>query len=587
VAAVALALVLTLGLWPVTTQAPFAFSFAAVMVSAWYGGLGPGLCAIALAVLGSAYFLLSPFHSLFVDTADNIIRLGLFVLVALLISVLTSQRRRAEEAERAQREYFQGTLASIGDAVIVTDPAGTVTFLNRIAEDITGWSLADAVGKPLPDVFHIVTEETRQAVENPVAKVLRTGTVAGLANSTVLVRRDGSDCPIDDSAAPIRDAHGRSVGVILVFRDITERRQAEETSLRLAAVVASSDDAIISKSLDGVVTSWNAAAERLFGYQADEMIGQPILRLLPEERHDEERVILERLRRGEHVDHFETVRRTKDGRSLDVSVTISPLRDTHGVIIGASKIARDITARKQAEAEREWLLAELQRANGEFQQFAYIVSHDLNEPLRTMSNYVQLLARQMKGTLDETTTEYMAFVTDAAWRMQQMLTDLLAYTRAGQAPEFQTVDCEVVLAQVLSDLQTRITECGAVITHDPLPTVQGDATRLGQVLQNLIGNALKFRTAVLPHIHVSAQRENGHWRFAVRDNGIGIDPTQVKRLFQVFQRLHTSSKYPGTGIGLAICKRIVEQHGGRIWVESQPSEGAIFYFTILSYTTDY
>jgi PAS domain S-box-containing protein len=328
------------------------------------------------------------------------------------------------------------------------------------------------------------------------------------------------------------------------------------------------------------VTSWNAAAERIFGYRTEEMIGQPILRLLPVDRQDEEVMILARLRRGERIDHFETVRRAKDGRLLDVAVTISPLRDARGVIIGASKIARDIGARKQAEAEREALLAELQRANAEFQQFGYIVSHDLNEPLRTMSNYVQLLARRAKGKLDSPAEEYMAFVTDAAKRMQQMLSDLLAYTHAGQTPEFQAVDCEEMLAQMVSDLHTAITEQQATLTHDPLPTVRGDATRLKQVLQNLIGNALKFRGPTPPRVHVSARREDGHWRFAVQDNGIGIDPQHVGKLFQVFQRLHTRSEYAGSGIGLAICKKIVEQHGGRIWVESRPREGSVFYFTI-------
>jgi light-regulated signal transduction histidine kinase (bacteriophytochrome) len=257
------------------------------------------------------------------------------------------------------------------------------------------------------------------------------------------------------------------------------------------------------------------------------------------------------------------------------------------VIIGASKIARDITARKEAEAERERLVAELQRINVEFQQFAYIVSHDLSEPLRTMSNYVQLLARRLKDHTDDSTAEYMAFVTDAAQRMQQMLTDLLAYTRVGQTPEFQAVDCEAVLAQVLTALQTRIAECEAVITHDPLPTVYGDATRLGQVLQNLIGNALKFCEAKPPRVHVSAVKCDHHWKFSVCDNGIGIDPQQAGKLFQVFQRLPARHEYPGTGIGLAICRKIVEQHGGRMWVDSVLGEGATFNFTIKEKSSPY
>jgi light-regulated signal transduction histidine kinase (bacteriophytochrome) len=222
---------------------------------------------------------------------------------------------------------------------------------------------------------------------------------------------------------------------------------------------------------------------------------------------------------------------------------------------------------------------ELQRANEEFQQFSYIVSHDLSEPLRTMSNFAQLLEQHIQGKLDGDAQECLTFVCVAAQRMQRMLQALLAYTRAGRTPDFQAVDCEALLAQVVGDLKTQISECGAIVTHDPLSTVRGDASRLRQVFQNLISNALKF-CKEQPRIHVSARHEALHWRFAVRDNGIGIDPRQGKRLFQVFRRLHTASEYPGTGIGLAICKKIIEQHGGHIWAESQPGAGSIFYFTI-------
>ena len=380
------------------------------------------------------------------------------VAVWLKEARLLAALQRSKEAERAQREFFQVTLASIGDAVIVTDPEGAVTFLNQVAEAITGWTTAKATGKPLPEVFRIENEETRHPVENPVTKVLREGGVVGLANHTVLVRKDGSVCPIDDSAAPIRDEHGRLLGIILVFRDITTR--------------------------------------------------------------------------------------------------------------------------KQVETERERLLAELQRINAELQQFSYTVSHDLNEPLRTISNFLQLFMRRSQGKLDGTDGEYLAFVVDGAQRMQQMITDLLAYTRVGgPTAAFVTVDSEALLTRVLSELQVAIADAKGEVTYDLLPTVQGDETRLGQVFQNLIGNALKF-CKEMPRIHISAQRDGQHWRFAVRDNGIGIDPAQIKRLFQVFQRLHTRSEYPGTGIGLAICKKIVERHGGRIWVESQPGKGATFYFTI-------
>jgi PAS domain S-box-containing protein len=363
--------------------------------------------------------------------------------------------------------------------------------------------------------------------------------------------------------------------------ELTERKRAEETRLRLAAIVESSDDAIISKSLDGIISSWNAAAERIFGYRAEEMIGQPILRLLPEDRQDEERLILERLRQGEGMNHFETVRRTKDGRLLDVSVTISPLRSERGTIIGASKIARDITVQKQQAGELVQRATELERLNAELQQFSYVASHDLQEPLRTITSYLQLLARRYQGNLDPEADEYIGFAVDGAQRMQTLITALLAYTRAGaNAQAFTAVDCEAVLAHTLSDLQIARQDTAADITHDPLPTVHGDAAQLGLVFQNLVGNALKFRGVAPLRVHLSAQREGPHWRFAVRDNGIGLDPRHAGRIFQIFQRLHTSREYPGTGIGLAICKKIVERHGGQIWVESAPGQGATFFFTL-------
>jgi PAS domain S-box-containing protein len=277
-------------------------------------------------------------------------------------------RRVAEENARQiqeQRERLQVTLASIGDAVLSTDAEGRVTFLNAVAEALTGWPQAEAVGRPLSEVFPILNERTRQPVENPALRALREGAVVGLANHTVLIARDGTERPIDDSAAPIRDAGGAVLGAVLVYRDVSERRRTEEARARLAAIVDSSDDAIVSKTLDGVITSWNQGAERLFGYSAAEAVGRSITLIIPPERHDEEPAILARLRRGERLEHFETVRVAKDGRRLDISLTISPVRDRDGVIIGASKIARDITGKKRAEnalRERERLIRQVAEA---------------------------------------------------------------------------------------------------------------------------------------------------------------------------------------------------------------------------------
>jgi PAS domain S-box-containing protein len=275
-------------------------------------------------------------------------------------------RENAEHVARALRESEERlriTFASIGDAVLVTDEQGRITRLNPVGEKLTGWRQADAIGRPIQDIFVIVNEETRQPAPHPVEQVLREGVVAALANHTVLISKAGEETPIDDSAAPVRANDGRLLGTVLVFRDISERRQVErERAARarltreLAAIVESSDDAIVSKNVDGMVTGWNRAAEQMYGYAADEAVGQSVRLIVPEDLLHEEESVLQRIRRGERVEHFETRRRRKDGSTVHVSITVSPIRDDSGAVIGASKVARDITARKQTEMERAMLL---------------------------------------------------------------------------------------------------------------------------------------------------------------------------------------------------------------------------------------
>jgi PAS domain S-box-containing protein len=282
--------------------------------------------------------------------------------VAARASALAAEQ--AQREERHQREQLRVTLSSIGDAVIVTDGSGLVTFLNAVAEKITGWQPRDAIGEPLDRIFHIVNEETGQRAESPVAKVLRDGVVVGLANHTVLIARDGREVPIDDSGAPIRGEDGSIAGVVLVFRDVTEARRAVQARLHLAAIVESSDDAIISKTLDGIITSWNRAAERLYGYTAAEAVGKPLSIIAPPDQPDELPELMKRLQNGEQIEHHETVRVRKDGSRVDVSLAISPIKNAEGKIIGASKIARDITARKRNEASLRFL-AEASKVLGE------------------------------------------------------------------------------------------------------------------------------------------------------------------------------------------------------------------------------
>jgi len=339
---------------------PLVTLFGAVAAAVWTGGVRPAIVVVILGYLVCSYLFIEPRgHVEFTDAATVIGALA-YVFTCTLIILFGEAMRRAQLRASERREVLRVTFRSIGDAVIATDVTGCITYMNTVAEHLTGWTEREAQGQPLDAVFRIVNEETRQPVDNPALKALRAGVVVGLANHTVLIRKDGQECPIDDSAAPISDEHGHVSGCVLTFRDVTAQRRAQVdkvdqllTARLLASIIESSDDAIISKSLDGIIQSWNAAAQRLFGYTADQAIGRHISLIIPPERIAEEDHIVSQLKAGKRIDHFETERRRSDGGRILVSLTISPIKDDAGTVIGASKIARDVTDRRRAEAERE------------------------------------------------------------------------------------------------------------------------------------------------------------------------------------------------------------------------------------------
>lgn len=350
----------------------------------------------------------------------------------------------------------------------------------------------------------------------------------------------------------------------------------------LASIVESSDDAIISKDLNGIVTSWNRSATRIFGYTADDMIGRPIAVLAAPDRVDEMPAILERIRRGDRVDHYETKRRAKSGQILDISLTVSPVRDTKGRIVGASKIARDITEKKIAERAIIQQTERLARSNAELQQFAFIVSHDLQEPLRTIASFSELLRRRYSGKLDEQANRYIDLVVASATHMGDLIRDVLSYSRTVAQNTFPVTptSSKLLVEWAIENLSSRIEESGAKIECDELPVVEVDKSAFSQVFQNLISNAIKYRSnGTVPHICIRAETSESEHMFSVTDNGIGIAPEYQNGIFGLFKRLHPR-EYEGTGVGLALCKRIVENHGGRIWVESDPGKGSTFRFTI-------
>src|SRR5690349_19620296 len=339
---------------------PLVTLFGAVAAAVWVGGYRVAVPMALIGYLACHYLFIPPRFGFDLSSAANIAGLLAYLFTCALIVVFGEAARVANSRATERREVFRVTLRSIGDAVITTDTQARITYLNEIAEALTGWSHTEALGQPLERVFRIVNEATRAPVENPATRALREGIVVGLANHTVLIRKDGRECPIDDSAAPIRNEEGFVSGCVLIFRDVSAQRLVEHgkaqqllTARLLASIVETSNDAIISKSLDGTIQSWNAAAERLFGYTAAEAIGQHISLVIPPDRLAEEDQIIARLAAGQRLQHFETERLRRDGRRLTVSLTISPIIDDSGNVIGASKIARDVTERRRIERERQ------------------------------------------------------------------------------------------------------------------------------------------------------------------------------------------------------------------------------------------
>lgn len=376
-----------------------------------------------------------------------------------------TERRMYERDLLAARDLLQTTLASIGDGVIATDAGGRITFMNPVAEGLTGWTEDSAKGKPIEEIVVLVKEGTSERIENPVTHALRTSSCVGLENHTELISNAGPRFTIDDSASPIRDANGTIVGGVLVFRDVTERRRTERK-----------------------------------------------------------------------------------------------LEETY--------------------RELETAAAELRRSNEDLSQFAHVASHDLRSPLNTVVQFTQLLERRYGEQIGEGKA-LLQHVIGGAKRMATLIEDLLVYAKVSQnSTSSETgVDVNEQVKAAVENLKASIDATGAVVTFDPLPTVGVDRTSLIQIFQNLIGNSIHYRTAIPPRIHISAHPQNEQWLFSCTDNGIGIAPEHQARIFEPFKRLH-GVELPGSGIGLAVCKRIVDRYRGRIWVESVPDHGSTFFFTL-------
>jgi PAS domain S-box-containing protein len=494
--------------------------------------------------------------------------------------------RKDAERHLAQMEgRYRGLLEAAPDAMVVVNQDGEIVLLNVQAEKQFGYRRDELVGQKVKNIIpegfaeRLISDSTRSAAD-ALAQQIGTGI------ELIARRKNGSDFPIEIMLSPLESAEG--ILVTAAIRDISVRKDAErhlaQMEGRYRGLLEAAPDAMVVVNQGGEIVLLNVQAEKQFGYRRDELVGQKVKNIIPE--GFAERLIADALRSAEDAlaqqigTGIELTGRRKNGSDFPIEIMLSPLESAEGILVTAA--IRDITKRKKAEAHLLQKVEELNRSNEELGQFAYIASHDLQEPLRMVASYTQLLSRRYKGKLDSDADEFISFAVDGASRMQRLIQDLLAYSRVGTI-EMDLLDTssEEALQQALINLRGAIEEKGALVTHDPLPTVLADETQLIQLFQNLVGNAIKYQNPGVPRVHISAAKNGGKkWMFSVKDNGLGIDPQYFEKIFGVFQRLHKREEFAGTGIGLAICKKIVERHGGSISVESQPGQGSTFRFAL-------
>ena len=502
-------------------------------------------------------------------------------------SFMGTVRDITDRKEREASEVFlRNLLDTIADGLMTMDASGTVLSVNPAAQKLFGYAESEMLGC---NVDRLISEPYRSEHDAAPGADRDAANVHMLSlggHDVQAKRKDGSSFLMELSVSEMEIRGERILAGII--RDVTARKKAEEEAGLLAAIVKSSDDAIFSKSLDGTITSWNSAAEKLFGYSAAEAIGQPIGLLVPPGLLPEEQQFMQQIMRGEAVKHFETVRRTRDGRLIDVSLTVSSILNAAGEVVGVSKIAHDISARKATEAQLQSSMQAVERSNQELDDFAYIASHDLKEPLRGLANNAMFLEEDYQGRIDATGVKRLHRMIFLCHRMERLVDDLLYFSRLGrQELAIRRADLNAMINDIRDMIEAAAPEKNVTI-HVPelLPTIVCDLTRVTEVFRNLIGNGIKYNRSEAKLIEIGSVTRPvdlgpPEQVFFVRDNGIGIPREFQKDIFRIFKRLNEEDEtVKGTGVGLTFVKKIVERHCGRIWVESGIGKGSTFYFTL-------
>ncbi len=496
---------------------------------------------------------------------------GDVVALSKITSEITPQKRYDEK-----QAMLAAIVSSSDDAIISKTLDGIITSWNYSAQKLFGFTEQEAIGEHIS----LIIPKDRLDEEVMIIDHIRNGKKIEHFE-TVRISKEGTPIEVSLTISPIRNAVGKIIGASKVARDIKIKKLAEEKQAMLAAIVSSSDDAIISKTLDGIITSWNDSARKMFGFTEQEAIGKHISIIIPDERLQEEAMIINNIRNGRKIDHFETVRKSKDGKLIHISLTVSPVKNAAGKIIGASKVAKDITDKIELEKQRNLYTEKLQNLNKYKDEFMVMASHELKTPITIISANLQLLQHQMK---DDDNYSFVDKSLKQVKKLSDLISNLLDVSKiqAGKLDlNFSILDISVLLTEVKNNIQLT-TENHHIIFHEPSARllVKADREKMEQVIINLLNNAIKYSPGS-KEVIIDAREDNGNILVSVRDYGIGIPSEDLENIFARFYRVSgLPALFTGTGVGLYISAEIIKRHNGKIWAESKPEEGSVFYFYI-------